>query len=71
MSNEDLSWITARITKTKESHPLVTEAVSSRISQLLETTLSERQLTSTEFTSVATTLLDDMAASASDSKTKL
>lgn len=59
MSNDD-HWITTRITEARKCHPLVTEAVSARIDQLLTGQLSERQLPSTELTSVAMALLEDM-----------
>jgi hypothetical protein len=53
----DGRWITNRITKALECHPLVTEAVSTRIDQLLTGQLSERQLSATELTSVARELI--------------
>ena len=59
MSN-DVQWLTARITKARKLHALVTEAVSARITQLLTGQLSERQLSSTELTRIASTLIADM-----------
>lgn len=59
MSIDD-HWITTRITKARKRHPLVTEAVSARIDQLLTGQLSERQLPSTTLTSVARALIVDM-----------
>jgi hypothetical protein len=59
MSNDD-HWITTRITDALQRHPLVTEAVSARVDQLLTGQLSERQLPSTELASLAKALIEDM-----------
>lgn len=59
MSTDDL-WITVRITETRKHHPLVIEAVSSRMEEMLKGQLSERQLPRGELTNIATTLIADM-----------
>ena len=60
MSNED-SWVTTRITEASKRHPLVTEAVSSRMEQLLKAQLSDRHLTTANLKSVAAELIKYMA----------
>ncbi len=60
MPTDDL-WITARITQSHKLYPSVTEAVSTRLQQLLKGQLSERQLTQAELGAVAKALIDDMA----------
>jgi hypothetical protein len=69
MSNDD-HWITTRITKARERHPLVTDAASARIDQLLTGQLSERQLPATELTSVAIALIADMVPASSKAEAK-
>jgi len=59
LANE-ADWIATRITEARKRHPLVTEAVSARMDQLLKGLLSERLLPSTELTSVARALIADM-----------
>lgn len=59
MSPDD-PWIFARVSESRKHHPLVTEAVSTRIDKLLKGQLSEGQLTSPELTSVARDLIADM-----------
>jgi hypothetical protein len=59
MSNDD-HWITTLISEARKRHPLVTEAVSARMDQLLTGQLSERPLPSTDLASVARALLADM-----------
>ena len=59
MSNEE-HWVTTRITEVSKHNPLVTQAVSASIEQLLKGPLSERQLPSAELKSVAGTLIADM-----------
>ncbi len=69
MSN-DVRWITARITEARKSHASVTEAVSSRMEELLNGQLSERQLPSTELTIIAKALLADMVPAAPKAEAK-
>ena len=59
MSTDD-HWITTRITEARTRHPLVTEAVSSRMAELLKGQLSEQQLSQMDLTSVARALIADM-----------
>ena len=59
MSTDD-DWITTRITEARTLHPLVTEAVSSRIAELLKGQLSEQQLSHVDLTSVAKALIANM-----------
>ncbi len=59
MSTDD-DWITTRITKARTRHPSVTEAVSSRMAELLKGQLSEQQLPQMGLTSVARALITDM-----------
>jgi len=58
----DDSWISIRITEALATCPLVSDAVSSRIADLLKGDLSERQLSKPELTSVAKALIVDMAS---------
>jgi hypothetical protein len=59
MPADDL-WIATRITDARSVHPLVTEAVSTRMKELLSGTLSSRQLPQLELTNVAKALIADM-----------
>ena len=59
MTNND-DWVTTRITEASKRHPLVTEAVSSRMVQLLNAQLSDRHLTPANLKSVAAELIEDM-----------
>jgi hypothetical protein len=59
MSTADL-WITTRVTESCSRYPLVTEAVSARLKELLNGQLSERQLSPADLTSVAEALISDM-----------
>ena len=61
MPNDD-QWITARVAETRETHPLLTEAVSARIASLLNGELSERPLPSARLAAVAKALIADMAS---------
>ena len=60
MLSDDLR-ITARITETRKRYPLVTEAVSVRLQELVNGLLSERQLTQVDLRRVAKALIEDMA----------
>ncbi len=60
MPNDDQS-MTTRVAKARETHPLVTEAVSARIAPLLNGELSERQLPPARLEVVAKALIADMA----------
>ena len=61
MSGDD-RWIITRISEARERHPLVTEAVSSRMVELLKGQLREQQLSRRALASVAKALIADMAA---------
>ena len=67
MSSDD-HWASTLVTKARKRHPLVTQAVSARIDQLLQGQLSERQLPSTELKSVAGALIADMVPVSSKAK---
>lgn len=69
MSNE-AEWITARINEARKDYPSVTKAVLSRIEKLLSGKLSEKQLTLTEFTSVAESLINEMNDDVQATETK-
>ena len=69
MSN-DIQWLTARITTARKLHVSVTEAASVRITQLLTGQLSERQLSSTELTKVASMLIADMVPASPKAEAK-
>ena len=60
MSN-DAHWVAARIVEVRKRHPSVTEAVATRMGELLSGRLSERKLRPTELTIVARALIADMA----------
>jgi hypothetical protein len=59
MSNDD-HWIRIRITEVRARHPLVTEAVSSRMAEVLEGRLGEQKLSQTELATLASALIADM-----------
>ena len=59
----DDPWITTRITEAKTPHPLVTEAISSRMAELLKGQLSQQQLSQMDLTSLATELIAAMVLS--------
>ncbi len=63
-------WITARIAEARRRRASVTDAVAVRIEGLLNGQLSERQLSSTELTSVARKLIADMVAASAKAETK-
>lgn len=66
----DNLWITARITDNRKRHPSVTEAVSTRLQELLKGQLSERQLTQVELGNVAIALIEGMAAASPKAEVK-
>jgi hypothetical protein len=59
--SEEAAWITQEVNAVKSTHP-VPDSVSARMTELLKGQLSERQLTSTELTTVAGLLIMDMAS---------
>ena len=59
MSTDD-HWIATRITEARTHHPSVTEAVTSRMGELLKGQLSEQQLSQKDLNSIATALIADM-----------
>lgn len=61
MSTDD-HWITARISEALTHHPLVTEAVSSRMAEALKGHLSEQQLSQMDLAKLARAFLTDMAS---------
>ena len=69
MSSDD-HWASTLITEARKRHPLVTQAVSARIDQLLQGQLSERQLSSKEVESVAVALVADMVPVSSKAEAK-
>ena len=52
MSTDD-HWITTRVTEARTRHPAVTEAISSRMAELLKGQLRKQQLTPNELTGIA------------------
>ncbi len=69
MSKAD-DWIETRVRHARKSHPTVTEAVTRRMKTLLNSKISERQLSSTELTSIAKLLISDMAHTSSKAEAK-
>jgi hypothetical protein len=59
MSNDD-HWITTRITEALTHHPSVTEAVTSRMGELLKGQISEQQLSQKDLNSIAAELIAGM-----------
>ena len=59
MSTDD-QWITTRIAEARNHHPLVTEAVSSRIAEALKGQLGEERLSQMDLTHHASMLIADM-----------
>lgn len=59
MANKD-DWISKCVGDAKTATPLVTEDTATRLRQLLESQLSERQLRPAELTETARMLIADM-----------
>jgi hypothetical protein len=59
MSTDD-HWITTRIAEARTLHPSVTEAISSRMAELLKGQLGEQQLPQKDLTGLASALIADM-----------
>lgn len=59
MSTDD-HWIRTRITEARTQHPLVTEAVSSQMAEILKGRLSEQQLAQKDLAKLANDLIADM-----------
>ena len=59
MANKD-DWISKCVTDAREAIPLVTEGTTTRLRQLLESQLSERQLRGAELTEIARVLIADI-----------
>jgi hypothetical protein len=57
-------WVTARIAEARKRHASVTEAVATRMEELLSGELSERQLRPAELVHHAKALIVDMATPA-------
>ena len=56
----DDHWITSLVSDARKAHPLVTEAVSARMVELLKGKLGEHQLTSLELANAAKKLIGDL-----------
>ena len=69
MSNDDY-WIATRVTKAREGHPLVTQAVLARIETLLKGEFCARHLSSKEREAVAKALISDMVTLSPKAKRK-
>ncbi len=54
-------WSDACVAKARQGNPLVTDAVSEIVAEVLRGALSERALTAAELTALAKRLIDDMA----------
>ena len=59
--SDETNWVTAQIEITKRIHPM-TDAISTRLAELLNGQLSERQLTNAEALMIATLLIQDIAS---------
>lgn len=60
MSNDD-HWAKTRISESRQQHPLVPEAVSARLENLLKGQLSGGPLTATELMHLSRELIAEMA----------
>jgi hypothetical protein len=61
--SDDVHWITVRVGEAQKLHTSVTEAVSTRVEELLKGQLSKRRLRQTELTTVAMLLIAEMVPS--------
>jgi len=66
----DEPWITTLISDSCQKHPLVNEAVSVQLQELLSSRFTEHQLTEVELRKVAHSLIDAMATPSSKGKEK-
>jgi hypothetical protein len=57
--SKDLDWITTRVAKARKACPTVTEAVSTRVEELLRGELAERELSGAKLKSIAEALMAD------------
>ena len=69
MTNDE-HWARTRISEASKHYPLVSEAVLSKVGQLLEGQLSEQTLSPTILRRIATELIGDMAAKPPTSEAK-
>ena len=69
MSSDD-NWIAIRTTEAWTSHPLVTDAVTARMAELLKGQLSEQQLSRADLTSIANAFIADMVSAPPKADTK-
>ncbi len=69
MPNEE-SWIAGRTADARKRNPLVPEAVSAGMQELLKGQLSERQLTQVELRSIAEALIKDLVPASPGAKAK-
>lgn len=60
--SDDALWITSRIAEARRRHVSVTNAVATRMEDLLKGQLSDGRLSSTELASVAKALIASMVA---------
>ena len=66
----DDHWFIARLSEIRNQFPLVTEAISVRLQELLKGQLSERQLTQLELRNIAKTFIKDMAPASPKAEAK-
>ena len=59
--SSDLHWITSMISEARKTHILVPDALWTQIEGLVKGRLSERQLSSGEFTTIARGLIATMS----------
>ena len=66
----DYDWISTRVTKAREQHPSVTDAVSDLMAGLLKGELSERQISKLDLTKLAKELIMAMASTSPEKDAK-
>ena len=59
--SDETNWVTSQIEITRRIHPM-TDAISTRLAELLNGQLSERQLTNAEALTIAALLIQDIAS---------
>ncbi len=58
--SKEVDWIQVVVEETRNTHKSVTDAAVSRIEELLERQLTQRQIPTAELRSLATALISDM-----------
>ncbi len=68
--SKDEDWINKRVSEAKKAHAPVTDGAATRMKELLNGQISERQLRATELADIAKALIVDMASPAPEGEGK-